>query len=89
VAGETTKTFGDLLTPAGLDEIATYADGIGPWTPYLISSRCIEVVASACVDANGDGRINESDRMLLPASSALGAAKQRGLLVHTWTFRNE
>jgi glycerophosphoryl diester phosphodiesterase len=24
-------TFGDLVTPAGLAEVRTYADGVGPW----------------------------------------------------------
>jgi glycerophosphoryl diester phosphodiesterase len=31
-------TYGDLTTDAGLDEVATYADGIGPWKPYIISN---------------------------------------------------
>ena len=29
--------FKDLLTPAGLAEVKTYADGIGPWKPYIMS----------------------------------------------------
>jgi glycerophosphoryl diester phosphodiesterase len=29
--------FSDLLTPAGLAEVATYADVIAPWKPYLQS----------------------------------------------------
>ncbi len=29
--------FKDLVTPAGLSEVATYADGIGPWKPYIIT----------------------------------------------------
>jgi glycerophosphoryl diester phosphodiesterase len=32
VAGRS-GTFGDLLTPAGLAEVRTYADGVGPWKP--------------------------------------------------------
>lgn len=32
------RTFADLLTPKGLAEIKTYADGIGPWKPYLAST---------------------------------------------------
>jgi glycerophosphoryl diester phosphodiesterase len=31
------RTYGDLLTPAGLAEIATYADGIGPWKRSIVS----------------------------------------------------
>lgn len=29
--------FRDLVTPAGLAEVATYADGIGSWKPYIIT----------------------------------------------------
>jgi glycerophosphoryl diester phosphodiesterase len=36
VAGRT-GLFKDLVTPAGLAEVATYADGIGPWKPYIQS----------------------------------------------------
>ena len=32
--------FSDLLTPAGLAEVKSYADGIGPWKPYIRSSAC-------------------------------------------------
>jgi glycerophosphoryl diester phosphodiesterase len=31
-------TYGDLVTDTGLDEVASYADGIGPWKPYIISN---------------------------------------------------
>src|SRR5262249_39815514 len=31
------RTYGDLLTPAGLKEIATYANGIGPWKRMIVS----------------------------------------------------
>jgi glycerophosphoryl diester phosphodiesterase len=30
------RTFGYFVTPAGLKEIATYADGVGPWKRYLV-----------------------------------------------------
>ena len=82
-------TFGDLLTPAGLAEVRTYADGIGPWKPYLISSACITVVAGRCADVNGDGLVNEGDRQLLPPSAVVANAHRAGLLVHPFTFRNE
>jgi glycerophosphoryl diester phosphodiesterase len=82
-------TFGDLLTPAGLAEVRTYADGIGPWKPYLISSACVTVVNNACADINGDGRINDADRKLLPPSAVIANAHTQGLLVHPYTFRNE
>jgi glycerophosphoryl diester phosphodiesterase len=81
--------FGDLLTPAGLAEVRTYADGIGPWKPYLISSACITVAAGRCADVNGDGLVNEADRQLLPPSAVVANAHKAGLLVHPFTFRNE
>ncbi len=88
VAGRS-GTFGDLLTPAGLAEVRTYADGIGPWKPYLISAACITIVNGACQDANGDGLVNDADRKLLPPTAVVANAHAQGLLVHPYTFRNE
>ena len=82
-------TFGDLLTPQGLAEVRTYADGIGPWKPYLISTACVTVVAGACADINGDGKVNDADRKSLPPSDVITNAHAQGLLVHPYTFRNE
>jgi glycerophosphoryl diester phosphodiesterase len=31
-------TYGDLTTDAGLAEVSGYADGIGPWKPYVINT---------------------------------------------------
>jgi len=81
--------FKDLLTPQGLAEVRTYADGIGPWKPYLISAACISIVAGACADNNGDGLVNEADRKLLPPTAVVANAHALGLLVHPYTFRNE
>lgn len=36
VASGDPRSYGDLMTPAGLAEIATYADGIGPWKNSII-----------------------------------------------------
>ena len=82
-------TFGDLVTPAGLAEVRTYADGIGPWKPYLISAACINIVAGKCTDANGDALVNEADRKLLLPTAVVANAHAQGLLVHPFTFRNE
>jgi glycerophosphoryl diester phosphodiesterase len=82
-------SFADLLTPQGLAEVRTYADGVGPWKPYLISSACVTVVNGACADVNGDGLVNDADRKLLPASAVVANAHAQGLLVHPYTFRNE
>jgi glycerophosphoryl diester phosphodiesterase len=32
------RGFGDLVTPTNLADIAKYADGIGPWKPYMVSA---------------------------------------------------
>lgn len=84
------RTFADLLTPAGLAKIRTYADGIGPWKPYLISSAGVDVNGDGKADdVNGDGKVNEQDRRLLAPSQVLAIAHRLGLVVHPFTFRNE
>ncbi len=82
-------SYADLVTPHGLAEVRTYADGIGPWKPYLISSACKLISNGACADSNGDGLVDERDRALLPPSNVVANAHQLGLLVHPYTFRNE
>ena len=84
------RTFGFLVTNAGLDEVRTYADGIGPWKRYIVSTAAINLNPDGTVaDANGDGKVDESDLKLLPPTDLIQRAHARGLLVHTWTFRNE
>ena len=81
--------FSDLVTPEGLAEVATYADGIGPWKYYLQTTACKTIVGGACQDANGDGLVNEADRYVLPPTAVIANAHARGLLVHPYTFRSE
>jgi glycerophosphoryl diester phosphodiesterase len=81
VAGRT-DTFGYLTTNLGLAEVARYADGIGPWKPYIVPS-------TVSGDLNGDGTINDADRKLLPPTDLVDRAHAHGLLVHPYTFRNE
>ena len=84
------RTFGFFTTDEGLEEISTYADGIGPWKPYIVSSRAIALNPDGSVaDANGDGLVNDADRKALPPTSLIRRAHARGLVIHTWTFRNE
>lgn len=83
-------TFGDLTTDAGLDEVASYADGIGPWKPYIISTAAVDINGDGTIgDENGDGLVNETDRKALPPTDLVARAHARGLLVHPYTFRNE
>ena len=89
VAGDK-RTFITMLTPAGLAEIKTYADGIGPWKPYLISSKGTDANGDGKADdVNKDGVVDERDRTMLPATAVLKDAHAAGLVVHPFTFRNE
>lgn len=90
VAGNTSKTYGDMLKPTGLAEIKTYADIIGPWKPYLISSKIVDANNDGRADdLNNDGKFDERDRVLLPASDVVKNAHAVGLEVVPFTFRNE
>lgn len=84
------RVYKDLVTKAGLAEIKTYADGVGPWKPYLIPSKQVDANGDGKPDdLNGDGAIDERDRVLLTPTSVIADAHAAGLFVHTWTFRNE
>jgi glycerophosphoryl diester phosphodiesterase len=65
------RTFGYFATNAGLDEVKTYADGIGPWKVYIIPTT-----------GGGGGDVK-------PPTDLIQRAHARGLLVHTWTFRDD
>ena len=84
------RTFGFFATDEGLEEISTYADGIGPWKRYIVSTAAIRLNPDGTVaDVNGDGVVNEQDRKLLPPTDLIDRAHEHGLQIHTWTFRNE
>jgi len=76
-------TFADMVTHVGLAFIKTYADGVGPWKPYLVKT-----VADG-VDRNGDGVVNINDRRVDGSTGVIEAAHANGLFIHTWTFRND
>ena len=89
VAGDR-RTFASLLTPDGLKEVKTYADGIGPWKPYLIPSKQVDANRDGKADdLNGDGRIDDRDRVMMPATDVVKNAHAAGLMVHAYTFRSE
>jgi glycerophosphoryl diester phosphodiesterase len=81
--------FGDLLTPAGLAEVKTYADVIAPWKRYLVTVKSGLDSDGNPVDLNGDGLMNDSDGATVADDSIVRTANALGLQVHTWTFRNE
>ncbi len=84
------RTYADLRTPAGLKEIKTYADGIGPWKPMIVPTRTFDANNDGKPDdLNNDGVINDGDRVTLPATTLIADAHTAGLQVHAYTFRNE
>jgi glycerophosphoryl diester phosphodiesterase len=83
------RTFKDLLTREGLRELRTYADGVGPWKPYLIPARQTLGADGKPMDLNGDGQVDERDRTMMAPTSVIADAHAAGLFVHTWTFRSE
>ena len=84
------RTYKDLVTKQGLAEIKTYADGVGPWKPYILPSKQIDANNDGKPDdLNNDGKIDEQDRVLLAPTSVVADAHAAGLLIHTWTFRSE
>nr|WP_315491948.1 glycerophosphodiester phosphodiesterase [uncultured Rhodoferax sp.] len=84
-----TGTFATMLTPAGLAAIKTYADGIGPWKPYIVPVKGSFDTNGKMLDLNGDGAVNYNDTISQPATSVVADAHKAGLLVHPYTFRNE
>lgn len=89
VAGDS-RTFASLLTPAGLKEVKTYADGIGPWKPYLIPSKQVDANNDGKADdLNGDGAIDDRDRVMMAPTNVVKDAHAAGLMVHAYTFRSE
>ena len=84
------RTFASLLTPAGLKEVKTYADGVGPWKPHLIPSRQVDANHDGKPeDLNGDGKIDERDRVMMAPTEVVKNAHAAGLFVHAYTFRSE
>ena len=83
------RLFSDMVTVAGLTEIKTYADGIGPWKPYIVPVKWELNAAGAAVDKNGDGKTDLTDAVSQAPTTLVADAHKLGLLVHPFTFRNE
>jgi glycerophosphoryl diester phosphodiesterase len=81
------RWFGDLLTPAGLANVKTYADGIGPWKPQVFAWK-----VTPWKDKNADGTAFApalGDVNSVEPTSLIADAHKAGLFVHAFTFRNE
>jgi len=83
------RNFDVMVTPAGLAEIKTYADGIGPWKRYIVSIKGTIGADGKPVDINRDGKINDADATSMAPTSLIADAHKAGLFVHPFTFRNE
>ncbi|MGO4724771.1 MULTISPECIES: glycerophosphodiester phosphodiesterase family protein [unclassified Inquilinus] len=86
VAGDP-RWFDAMLTPAGLAEIKTYADGIGPWKPQIVPVKIVP-----WKDKNPDGTAyagSTREATTQPPTSLVADAHKAGLFVHVFTFRNE
>jgi glycerophosphoryl diester phosphodiesterase len=81
------RWYDAMLTPEGLAEIKTYADGIGPWKPYIAPLKI-----SPWKDSNADGtpyKGSTPEASTQEATSLVAGAHKLGLFVHVFTFRNE
>lgn len=84
------RTYADMLTPAGLKEIKSFADGIGPWKPYLISWQAmVDPKTGKAADVDGDKVVDQRDMTMMEPSDVVKNAHKLGLVVHPYTFRNE
>ncbi|MGK0736683.1 glycerophosphodiester phosphodiesterase family protein [Yokenella regensburgei] len=72
--------FGSMLTPAGLNEVATYADIIGPWKMEIMTF----------LNTKKQGARNDINLVdLVRPNQVIADAHKLGLSVHPFTFRNE
>lgn len=81
------RYFGDMLTPAGLAEIKTYADGIGPWKPQVMALKVAPFKQSNADGTPYTGAL--ADVNSVTPTSLIADAHKAGLFVHVYTFRNE
>ena len=77
--------FSWFATDDGLDEVREYADGIGPWKVYIVPTT-----------GGGGGLVFPQEDLTKtppldpdPPTDLIERAHDRGLLVHTWTFRDD
>ena len=90
IAANDRRTYADMITPAGLLDIAKYADGIGPWKRQFIGVKALAFGADGKpADFNGDGSVDEADGVTIKSSNLVANAHTAGLFVHPYTFRTD
>ncbi len=81
------RWFDAMLTPSGLAEIKTYADGIGPWKPQIVPLKI-----APWPETKGDATPlspSTNQAAAQPSTTLIADAHKTGLFVHAFTFRNE
>jgi len=68
-----TRTYNYFTTGQGMKFVSTYADGIGPWKPFIMS-----------YSKTGDGEVE-----VLAPTDFIALAHKHKLEVHPYTFRKE
>lgn len=81
------RYFGEMLTPAGLAEIKTYADGIGPWKPQVMAWKIAPFPAMNADGTPFTGAL--ADVNSVTPTSLIADAHKAKLFVHSFTFRDE
>jgi glycerophosphoryl diester phosphodiesterase len=84
------RNFSFFITDEGLDFVKTYANGIGPWKPFIIPYKGLDENHDAVADdINADGKIDDADKAEMAPTNLIERAHKRQLEVHAYTFRNE
>ncbi|MEB3293309.1 MAG: esterase-like activity of phytase family protein, partial [Synechococcales bacterium] len=84
------RTYDDLAKPAGLAEIAKYANGIGPNKQRIVPLSTVDANNDGRPDdLNRDGQISDGDRITGTPTTLISDAHNAGLFVHLYTLRNE
>lgn len=90
IAANDRRTYADMITPAGLADIAKYADGVGPWKRQFMGVKALAIGADGKpADFNGDGAVDEADGTTIKNSNLVANAHSAGLFVHPYTFRTD
>ena len=82
------RNFGSMLTPEGLAEVKSYADGIGPWKPQVMALK-VSPLKSANADGTAPYVPKLADVNSIAPTRVIADAHKTGLFVHVYTFRNE